>query len=150
DILWGGDRAFQFWNLSRPGYVTIVGELTWTPGTAASSTKLRSSFDHERFGSNWFCGHEGKNPIVYRYERALDLGKKDPGECLGNSSQVTTDPRQPVFGKQLVTGFRVPFGGTSPPDDPPLYIAFQQRVTSYMSAFYDETAPDNWRATPDQ
>lgn len=149
DLLWANDRAFQWWNLSRPDYVTIIGELTWNPGTAATSTKLRSSFDHERFGSHWFCGQEGPKPIYYRYERDLDLGTKDTGDCQGNSSQVTVDPRQPIFGKPLVTGFRVPFGGTSPPDNPPVYLAFQQRVTSYMSVFYDETAPDKWKAAPD-
>lgn len=149
DLLWAGDKAFQFWNLSRPDYVTIIGELTWHPATLASSTKLRSSFDHERFGSHWFCGHEGKAPIHYRYERALDLGSKDTGDCQGNSFSANAAPQQPIFGKALVTGFRVPFGGTSPPDDPPVYIAFQQRVQSYMSVFYDEPAPEGWQARPD-
>lgn len=155
DILWANDRAFQWWNLTSPSWVTILGELQWTQATFATTTKLRSSFDHERFGSHWFCGQEGHGPLYYRYDRENETD----AACRGNTFSASAEPHTPVFGKPLVTGFRVPFGcpsqscggtpGNPGPDDPPVYLAFQQRVTSYMSVFYVEPAPDQWHAQTD-
>jgi hypothetical protein len=155
DIVWSGDRAFQWWNLTSPNWDTIIGELEWTQGTFATTTKLRSSFDHERFGSHWFCGQEGHGPLYYRYQRDNETG----ATCQGNSASANSEPFVPEFGKPIVTGFRVPFGCNpanpsaacegDPLDNPPVYLAFQQRVTSYMSVFYGEPAPDLWHAQAD-
>jgi hypothetical protein len=148
DILWAGDRAFQWYNMTSDNYRTVIGELVWTQGTAATSTLLRTSFSHERFGSHWFCAAEGASPLQFRFEKQ---SRSEAPVCDTGNQGGQREPVEPEFGKQLVTGFRVPFGrvGTNVPHDAPAYLAFQQRVTSYVSIFYGETPIDTWHARPD-
>lgn len=155
DLLYSGDRAFQWYNMTSDNYRTVIGELEWTQGTAATSTKLRTSFSHERFGSHWFCAAEGVGPLQFRFEKQT---RDETPVCDTGNQGSTDEPVEPEFGKGLVTGFRVPFGylpnqntATTymPPQDSPVFLAFQQRVTSYVSIFYAETPPDTWHARPD-
>ena len=155
DLLYSGDRAFQWYNMTSDNYRTVIGELEWTQGTAATSTKLRTSFSHERFGSHWFCAAEGVGPLQFRFEKQT---RDETPVCDTGNQGGQEEPVEPEFGKPLVTGFRVPFGygpsasnptAYSPPQDSPVFVAFQQRVTSYVSIFYGETPPDTWHARPD-
>lgn len=155
DILWANDKAFQWYNMTSDNYRTVVGELTWQQGTFATSTLLRTSFSHERFGSHWFCAAEGHAPLQFRFEKA---GRDEAPVCDTGNQGGQRDPVEPTNEKPLVTGFRVPFGrgpstsnpaGYAPPEDMPMYLAFQQRVTSYVSIFYGENPIDTWQARPD-
>jgi hypothetical protein len=146
DLLWKDDKAFQWFNLSAPNWRSFIGELEWTQGTFATAPKLRTSFSHERFGSHWFCASEGPSPRAFRFERD-EVGEK-PTCTGGNQGSINSMP-EPNATKPLVIGFRVPFGGTSA-DNPPVYLAFQQKVTSYMTIFYGDKAKDTYSARPDR
>lgn len=140
----GEDKQSVTFELSSPEqWQTIVGEMRWTQGTAATSTGLANYISYEgRDTSHWWCEADGESPIVFQYEREGD------SIC---TSQGDTDPEPHDTDEveTLIIAADSGFGGLSA-ENPPLRLVLDQRYELMVSVFYVEPAPEGYSALPDQ
>jgi hypothetical protein len=159
-----GSRAFIY-NVSA-GVVSAFNEMRWSPGSAATGTKLSLTFtyqEHEgqvRTSAHYWCTSRSESPVVDHWERAFDSknetdwDEKKPGECRSgvqqlpnNSEPRTIDPD----GMQLRT-----FANTGPGRNPATGgdlsagLAWEQSFEIWFSIFYWDRAPVGYSALADQ
>lgn len=139
----GEDKQTVTFQLSSPElWQTIVGEMRWTQGTAATSNRLANYISYEgREATHWWCEADGESPIVFQYEREED------SIC---TSQGDTDPEP--HDEEVETLFIAAdsgFGGLST-ENPPWRLAYDQRYELMVSIFYVDAAPTGYSALPDQ
>ncbi len=147
------------WNyLAGPGAMSVLHDLTWTPGSFATGSKMGMTLSHgpledgtQRTGTHRFCAASGFNPVQLQWTRE-DI--EDDGECLTGSAQVggsiagppTIDPEGLLLQSFVSTGVgQVPVLN----EDLPVGVAYQQPFDLYVSLFYGEESPEGFTAFVD-
>jgi hypothetical protein len=139
DILYPNDASVMQYNLTSERYRTIVGDMRWNQGSAATSTALRFAFSHdEREPNHWWCSAEGPSPLSWRYER-------EGGSTCANVGGGTDAQPEPTMDLGLRTYANVPFGRL-PTGGDVAYVAYQQRFEMVTTIFYGDWAPEGYSA----
>ena len=143
------------WNYPvGPGVMSVLHDLTWTPGSFATGTKMAMTLSHGpledgtlRPGGHWFCNAAGTNPASLHWERE-DL--EDDGECLtGGQGSVDTPATIDPEGMMLQSFVSTGAGANPAGGDLPIGAAYQQPFELYVSVFYGTVAPDGFSALVD-
>jgi hypothetical protein len=147
------------WNYeSGPNVMSVLHDLTWTPGSFATGSKMSMTFSHGpledgtiRAGTHRYCWATGTNPVQLKWTRDAP---DEVGECLTGSAQVggsvpgpeTIDPEGMTLQSFVSTG-----NGAIPVvnSDLPVGLAYQQPFEIYISIFHGEQAPDGFTAFAD-
>lgn len=135
------DKTSVAFELSSKEWQTIVGEMQWEQGTAATSNRLANFISYEgRDGSHWWCAGDGPSPIVFQYERERDSVCSDRGD----QDPQPHDDEVETLVIAADSGF-----GSLEADNPPVRVALDQKYDLMVSIFYHEPAPPGYTALPD-
>lgn len=168
-----GSRAFIY-NVSA-GVVSAFNEMRWTPGSAATGTKLSLTFtyqEHEgqvRTPQHYWCTSRTESPVVDHWERAYDeknqtdWDETEPGECLSGVQQLpdNDEPRTIDPDGMLLRSFANTGPGRNPVTGNDLCaapvssgscvgLAWEQSFELWFSIFYWDRAPEGYSALADQ
>ncbi len=167
-----GSRAFIY-NVSA-GVVSAFNEMRWTPGSAATGTKLSLTFtyqEHEgqvRTASHYWCTSRADSPVVDHWERAFidetetetDWDEEEPGKCLSGVQQLPNndEPRTIDADGMLLRSFANTGPGRNPATGADLCavgsscfgMAWEQSFEMWFSVFYWDRAPEGYTALADQ
>lgn len=157
------------------GVVSAYNEMRWTPGSAATGSKLSLTFtyqEHEgqvRTASHYWCTSRSNSPVVDHWERAYDSENKtdwdetEPGECLSGVQQLPNneEPRTIDPDGMLLRSFSNTGPGRNPATGNDLCaapvssgscagLAWEQSFEIWFSIFYWDRAPEGYTALADQ
>lgn len=140
--LWPNDKNGIDFSLDSDHWSAVVGEMTWTAGSFATSQELSTTFSYEgRSGTHWFCGADGTNPLKFVYINA------ESDDCDTGDQQLPDEqPQQANTNLTLTMWGGVPFGSVSVDNPQPLNLAFQQEFTLIATVFYGQPVPDGYTA----
>lgn len=147
------------WNyLAGPNVMSVLHDLTWTPGSFATGSKMAMTFSHgpledgtQRVGTHRYCAASGFNPVQLKWTRD-DV--EAVGECLTGTAQVggsIAGPETIAAEGMLLQSFVSTGPGQIPVvnSDLPVGVAYQQPFELYVSMFYGEQAPEPFSAFAD-
>lgn len=141
------------WNYGAdPGAMSVLNEMVWTAGSAATGDNLRIFFSYaDRSSQHTFCQADGFSPLVMKWERE-EVDEDSDWECeIGSEGNQPSDEPDTIDleeGMKLQTFVSVGVARVADTSTGQGF-AYDQRFEIWFSMFYWEPAPADFSALPD-